>query len=79
MNNKTFTVRISFVSSDKENRTPIPGADVFVEIPLGLPLPCVGDRIALDDTPYTILSRALMLSNDAERKAFWNLLVEKTI
>lgn len=75
----TFTVKISFVSSGKENRAPIPANDMYVKIPLGLSLPHVGESIGIDDILYTVKNRALLLSNAVVRDAFWNLLVEKAI
>jgi len=79
MNPDTFTVKITFLSSDTGKRAPIQDEDVFVQVPLGVPLPCVGDNLALDDIPYKVVSRALILANDVEKAAFWNLLVEKAI
>jgi hypothetical protein len=53
--------------------------DIYVTFPLGTPLPYVGDTLWMNNTFYIIKNRALMLTNDAYRDAFWNLLVEQTV
>ncbi len=69
----------AFIPSDiGAGRAPKPPDDIYVKIPLGLPLPHVGDSIVIDAIPYTVKSRALMIANDAYHGAFWNLLVEKS-
>ena len=72
----TFAVQISFVQSDSKGQEPKPTENIYVEFPLGTPLPHAGDSFWMNGIFYTVKSRALMIDNDVYRNASWNLLVE---
>jgi hypothetical protein len=82
-NNKTkpntFTVQISFFPSDSADHDPKQRSDVFVTIPLGEPLPHVGDRIVIGDIFYKVIDRSLIISDNVLRDVSWTLLVEQIV
>ena len=75
----TYTVKITFFSSDNEDQEPIEENEIYATFPLGTPLPHVGDSIGIDDALYRIKNRGLMISNIVVRNAVWNLLVERPL
>ena len=71
-----YTVQVNFFPSGNEDQAPRQ-SDVYIDFPLGTPLPHTGDKIMLDDTPYKVIDRALIISDDVIRDASWSLSIVK--
>jgi len=71
-----YTVQICFSQKVNEDQSP-KQPDVYIDFPLGTPLPHTGDKILIGDTFYKVADRSLIVSDNVIRNVSWSLVVEK--
>lgn len=72
----TYTVQICFKQEGTDEQLSNQ-SDIYLDCPLGTPLPHTDDKIMIDNTFYKIKDRFLIISDNVIRDASWSLVLQR--